>query len=439
MAAPPVAPSRTVAGRRRQGGLAALVVAFVVSQTGEAMVLIALPWFVLETTGSVTSMGLVAATAAAAAAVTGLLAGPAADRIGLKRTLVLSYLVGGLSMAAIPVAHALGRRDFWLVLLCTAGASAFDAPARAAVTGLIGHLARASGLRLESANSMFQGIAHLVYLVGPAIGGLVVAAVGPAWLLIADAVGCVFGALLIAVGVRFAPPRRETPESPEEAADAPDAAPRRRGRYVRELAEGLSMIRRHGLLRALTVSTMVLGALDAAVIGVLLVAYGKSALGGAAGFGAMVTAYSVGALGGAVLYAGVGHRLPRRGVYLGGYLVIGALFGLLALTPPAPVVFLALGLAGLATAPVDTVRTAAMQELVPVSLFGRVAGARATLNDASAPLAIALCAALLPALGLSATLGAVAAAYVLVIAVYSRNRSLRGLDTARHDLVVTPS
>lgn len=419
---------------RSARGLGALATAFLVSQLGEAMVLVALPWFVLQTTGSVTSMGLVAAIATVSSAVAGLLAGPATDRLGLKRALVCAYLVGGLSMAAIPLVYALGSRELWPILVLTAGASAFDAPAGAAVVGLIGHLARARNVRLEAANSLFQGIGHLVFLVGPGIAGIVVAVVGPAWLLILDAVACVFGAVLVAGGVRGVPSGRgagsgDAPASAQPARTSSWQALRRfGGRYARDLADGLALIWRDGLLRALTVTTTVLGALDAAVVGVVLVAYGKDVLGGAAGFGGMVTAYSLGALGGAALYGAIGHRLSRRRVYLGGGLAIGVVYGLLAMTPPPVAVFGAIALAGVAAAPLDAVRSAAVQERVPASLFGRVIGARSTLSAASAPAAIALLAAVVPAVGVSTTLAAVAGVYVLMIGLYARSRSLWSLD-----------
>ena len=103
--------------RRRQehgwrAGFVALLGAVAAAAVGEAMMIVAVPWFVLETTGSVTQTGFVVAVGSVGAGVTGFAAGPLVDRVGFKATAVTSYLVGGAAAAAIPLLHDAGRLDF---------------------------------------------------------------------------------------------------------------------------------------------------------------------------------------------------------------------------------------------------------------------------------------------------------------------------------------
>ncbi|MEX2426306.1 MAG: hypothetical protein WD401_06025, partial [Thermomicrobiaceae bacterium] len=83
-----------------------LVGSHALAQFGSVMVMIALPWFVLQTTGSATQTGFTGAALAAAAVVGGLVGGLVVDRIGFKRSSYLSDFVSAAAVMAIPVTYA---------------------------------------------------------------------------------------------------------------------------------------------------------------------------------------------------------------------------------------------------------------------------------------------------------------------------------------------
>ncbi len=80
--------------------LYSLYVANAVSRIGDTLMLLALPWFVLETTGSVALTGLAAAAATAGVALAGLSGAVLVDAWGKKRVSVLSDLLSGLVVLA---------------------------------------------------------------------------------------------------------------------------------------------------------------------------------------------------------------------------------------------------------------------------------------------------------------------------------------------------
>src|SRR5690242_3403630 len=90
---------------RRPLAVAPFLAGNTISLLGNTLTLVALPWFVLEATGSAGRTGLVGMAFALPALLAGLLGGVVIDRIGGRRMSVIADIVSGLSVAAIPVFH----------------------------------------------------------------------------------------------------------------------------------------------------------------------------------------------------------------------------------------------------------------------------------------------------------------------------------------------
>ena len=106
---------RTGAGAGAEGRvpLFALLLANAVSLTGNTLTFVAVPWFVLQTTGSAARTGLAGGAAFLAAVLAGLFGGPIVDRLGFRRTSVLADLASCASVAAIPLLHNTVGLAFW--------------------------------------------------------------------------------------------------------------------------------------------------------------------------------------------------------------------------------------------------------------------------------------------------------------------------------------
>jgi len=89
----------------RNRSLAAILSAELVSLTGSAMTLVALPWFVLLTTGSTARMGWVLAAELLPVGLFGIPSGSLIARLGAKRTMNISDAARVPLMTAIPVLH----------------------------------------------------------------------------------------------------------------------------------------------------------------------------------------------------------------------------------------------------------------------------------------------------------------------------------------------
>ncbi|HET8895379.1 MAG TPA: hypothetical protein VFM96_14910, partial [Gaiellaceae bacterium] len=100
--------------RNRQ--LTAVVLARFISLTGTNMTTVALPWFVLATTGSTVRMGLVLAVQLLPAAILGTFSGTAVAAVGSRRTLIGSDALRAPLLAAVPALHWLGLLSFPVLL-----------------------------------------------------------------------------------------------------------------------------------------------------------------------------------------------------------------------------------------------------------------------------------------------------------------------------------
>jgi MFS family permease len=182
----------------RNRGLLGVLVRDTVSLTGSQMTMLALPWFVLTTTGSATRMALVLAVESASMAAVGFLAGNLATRLGPRRTMLVADAARAPLVATIPLLHAFDALSFPLILLIAAAAAAFVTPSFAAKTSLLPELVGEDERVLAEANALLQGAQRITLFLGPALAGVLIAAIGAANVLILDAGSFVVAFALVA-------------------------------------------------------------------------------------------------------------------------------------------------------------------------------------------------------------------------------------------------
>lgn len=166
-----------------------------VSWAGSAVTLVALPVLLFQRTGDAALTATVAALEAAPYLLLGLPAGALADRWDRRRTLVATSLVSAVLVASVPVAEAVGALATGHVLVVAAGGASMFVLADAAAFALLPDLVGRD--RIARATGTLNTVGTLVAVLGPALGGAVVAGVGPARALTVDAASFVVAAALI--------------------------------------------------------------------------------------------------------------------------------------------------------------------------------------------------------------------------------------------------
>lgn len=403
--------------------IATLLGANAVSMVGNQLTALAVPWFVLSTTGSAAQTGLTAFFGILPVVLAALFGGAVVDRLGFKRASVVADIASGATVALIPLLHGLGLLPFWLLLALVFLGALLDAPGATAREALVPELAELAGMPIERASALLQVVERGSRLLGAPLGGLLIAALGPQRVLTLDALSFAVSALAVALAV------------PGRALPRPGTAEP----YLRQLAEGLRFIRDDRLTLVLVVTLLVTNFLDAARSSVVLPVFAETIYGSAVALGLIFGLSGGGAVVGAVIYGMVGHRLSRRLVFVWAFVAVSLPAFVLALLPPLPVVLVAQALSGLAAGPLNPILSAIQYERVPSHMRGRVFGAITAGAFLAMPLGVLLAGYLLEWAGLRTTLLLIGACYTLATASLSFNPTLAQMDRRPAGNCTTPT
>ena len=196
----------------RAPGIAALLASQVVSALGSQMTFLALPWFVLATTGSPTKMSIVLAVELAPVAILGIPSGAVIARWGARRSMLVSDLARAPLIASIPLLHELGWLSFPMLLVLVSLVGVFMAPYFASqaliLPELVGHDERV----VAQATALVEGARRATSLLGPAAAGLLIATFSAPVVLYADAATFLLSFALLLVFVPHRPPLPQTDE-----------------------------------------------------------------------------------------------------------------------------------------------------------------------------------------------------------------------------------
>ena len=175
----------------RTPGLFALFAAKLLSTFGSWLTLLALPWFVLVTTGSPVRVSAVLAAEFLGVVSLGLPSGRVVARLGVRRTMLICDAARVPLMALIPLLHQADRLSLPALLVVSFSLGAFTAPYVSSQRLILPELLGPAGGRDEKllvrANGLIDGATRIAALAGPALGGLLIALLGPVQVLWIDA------------------------------------------------------------------------------------------------------------------------------------------------------------------------------------------------------------------------------------------------------------
>ncbi|MFF5081157.1 MFS transporter [Actinoplanes sp. NPDC000266] len=349
--------------------LASLLVAESVSLIGSHVSSIAVPWLVLTTTGSATRVGAVALAQTLPFVLTGMFGGPLVDRLGARRVAIFSDAAGAVVVALVPLLYVLGQLSFAAMMTIVAVAGAFGGATNTAKRALLPQAA--AGTPMARATALFDGIGRAAILIGLPLGGVLVAAVGPAAVLAIDAASFALCAAILAAGVR----------------GGEVTAGESRESYLSSLAAGFAFLRRDRLVAVIVGVLFFTNLADQAYTVVLVPVWVRETGAGPAVLGLLGGVFGLGAVLGSLIYAALATRLPRMPTFAVCFLLAGSprFFALASTGRLWPVLAVAFG-AGLAVAAVNPILMALGYELVPPDLRGRVLGLAVAIGFAGVPL-----------------------------------------------------
>jgi MFS family permease len=182
----------------KKAPIAALVSAEVVSILGSRMTYLALPWFVLVTTGSAAKMTYVLAAEILPMALLGIPSGMVVERLGARRTMLVCDAARVPLLASLPLLHAADLLRFPLLLALVFALGCFMAPYFAAQRVILPELVGEDVGTLAQANSLIEGGTAVAALAGPAFAGVLIPFVSAPNVLYVDAATYAVSFLLLA-------------------------------------------------------------------------------------------------------------------------------------------------------------------------------------------------------------------------------------------------
>jgi MFS family permease len=395
----------------------ALLGANTISLVGSQLTIVAIPWFVLITTGSAARTGLVAFCELVPSILASFFGGALVDRLGHRRASIVADLVSGATVAVIPLLHTTIGLAFWQLLVLVFCGALFNVPGGTARAALLPDLAALAGMPIERATSATQAIQRGSRLLGAPAAGLMIAALGPTTPLWIDAATFFVSAALVGLLV---PVLRQAVAGPvgQEAS---------KSRYLDDLRDGLRFIRRDRLIISVVLTVMATNLIEA-IASVGAPVYANRLYGSAIALGLMSAAAGGGAMVSAIVYGMVGHRLPRRRTFQVAFILLALGYAPLALLPPLPFTLIALVLLGLAAGPINPLLSAVAYERVPAELRGRVLGAVGAGASLAMPLGVLLGGVLLDRQGLRPVYTLVAGTLLACTLSTLANPALRLMD-----------
>src|SRR5512134_3319843 len=294
-----------------------LLTANAISLVGNMLSAIAIPWFVLQTTGSATQTGITGFFTVLPVVLAGLFGGTLVDRLGYKRTSIIADIASGVTTALIPLLYFTIGLEFWQLMVLVFLGALLDAPGSTARSALVPELAAMAQMPIERATSLLHIIERGARLIGAPLGGLLIALMGTENVLWLDAASFFISAGIVAVAINVHQPAQHEKEGTG-------------GKYFDELREGLRFIFDDKLLLAIVIMIMVTNFLDAVFGGVVQPVFVKQVYGEALDLGLLIAANGGGAVLGALIFSAIGLRLPRHTVFVFGFVLTSLKFFLYA-------------------------------------------------------------------------------------------------------------
>jgi predicted MFS family arabinose efflux permease len=377
-----------------------------VSAIGDAIAITVLPLLVLQLTGSGLAMGLLGALQVLPDLLVGVFAGVVADRTDRRRLMIAANVGRTALFLLVPLSVLIEGPTLAIVMIVAAPASTlrtfYLASHAAAIAAIAGRE------RLASATSANEVVYSLGFVIGPAVAGLLVAALGAG--LAVTSIAVAYAATAVAVTLIRTDLR-------------PPPAPQRID-LLAEARAGMDYIRRHPALRAVILFWSAIRIVTAGIFTALTVHVTRDIGRSEAELGLLFATYGLGTVGAALLV----HRVrsaPARMLMLSGCFLQAIAITVAGLSGSAPILAILAFAAGLGGSTILisylTIRTASS----PDTMLGRIGATARVLSFGMQPIGMVATGAMIDVSNGSTTLVAMGVLVAVIGVVAIRARGLR--------------
>jgi MFS family permease len=390
------------------------------SGLGNSIIMITIPWLILERTDSPAFAGLVLALSAIPALLASPLSGWMVDHIGRRVVSIGADLLSAISVIAFPLfAILFGLTDVLILVLAVVGAI-FDPAGYTARRTLLTDTAQAAHMDQNRLNGIHEGVFGVSWIAGPVVGAWLIAGVGAInafWV----AGGLFLFAAASLVFLRVGDAGKDARELKESEGQQEHHA----------LIRGFIILWQDRLLRTITIAVLIIAIVYLPTESIVLPAYFLD-LGQPQSLGIVIGALAGGTAIGAFAYGWISARLSQRALIR--TILIGTAVSILpmALLPPLPILIASAFFLGFFWGPFNPLMSTLVQQRVSPDEQGRVFGAQLSAFYAAPPLGMVVVGLSVEQWGVQGTYIVLAATLSItsIIAVFARAiRQPSDLDT----------
>ena len=361
------------------------------SGLGNSVVMITIPWLILERTDSPAFAGLVAAVSALPGLLISPIGGWMVDHLGRRAVSIGADILSSISVMAFPIAAAtIGLSSGSILLLAVIGAI-FDPAGYTARKTLLTDVAKASKIDQDRLNGIHDGFMGVAWIFGPAVGAWLISTVGAInsfWV----ASGLFLVAAISIICLRVADSGKEVRASLEASGLKSD----------RSLRVGFQVIWSDRLLRTITIAILIIAAVYLPTESVVLPTYFEK-VDNPSGLGLVISALAGGSAISAFGYGWISSRLKRKTLVRMTLIGVAISIVPMSLLPALPLLISAAFVLGLSWGPFNPMMSSLIQERVPADQHGRVFGVQTAVFYAAPPLGMVLAGISVERFGLNET------------------------------------
>ena len=383
------------------------------SGLGNSIVMITIPWLILEETGSPAFAGLVAAISALPGLLISPIGGWLVDHIGRRSVSIGADLLSAVAVVAFPIVALTSGLSSTTILIIAVIGAIFDPAGYTARKTLLADVAKASDVKLDRLNGIHEGFMGVAWVFGPAVGASLISTVGAVnsfW---------VAGGLFIFAALTIAFLRVGN-----LGKDARDLAEEMGEKTNRSIRVGFQVLWRDKLLRTLTISILIIAAVYLPTETVVLSTYFED-LGQPASLGIVISALAAGYAVGSFGYGWISARLKRKNLVRTTFIGVALSIVPMAFLPPLPILAVAGFFLGLFWGPFNPLMSTLIQQRVAADQQGRVFGVQTAVFYAAPPLGMVLAGLSVESYGVSATYIVLAAILTVTAILALLTKSLR--------------
>jgi MFS family permease len=348
------------------------------SGLGNSIVMITIPWLILEETGSPAFAGLVAAISALPGLLISPIGGWLVDHIGRRTVSIGADLLSAVAVVAFPIVALTSGLNSSTIFIITVIGAIFDPAGYTARKTLLADVAKASDIELDRLNGIHEGFMGVAWVFGPAVGASLISTVGAVnsfWV----AGGLFIFAALAIVFLRVG----------NLGKDARDLAEEMGEKSNRSIRVGFQVLWSDKLLRTLTISILIIAAVYLPTETVVLSTYFED-LGQPASLGIVISALAAGYAVGSFGYGWISARLKRKNLVRTTFIGVAMSIVPMAFLPPLPILAVAGFFLGLFWGPFTPLMSTLIQQRIPADQQGRVFGVQTAVFYAAPPLGMVL-------------------------------------------------